>query len=245
MSARNYHIDMAASVVFYCVIVLQDYNEIYGSFRDWDLRTDYSGFYLNTNQKYGIQIDDDIIHACWSHYNCAWSYFPQLDERDWSIFHPDASPSEINHAKELLVNQSAEWLIQQVDIEPCFSPLVLSMHRKIMQCNSIYVKYIRKFFGNDECKQKAILDTFCKDQGPDCFDCISYKKNQTDLTCYKEFWPYYDVTFYPEIAKGFLTNDFRKRHEATIALIKQIVVSSNGGLTTHQVEKCLNVSVSN
>ena len=99
---------MAASVVFYCVIVLQDYNEIYGSFRDWDPWTDHRGFYLNTNQKYGIQINDDIINACWDHYNCAWYYFPQLDERDWAIFQPDASPGQIrqkNQQKPLFFRQ--------------------------------------------------------------------------------------------------------------------------------------------
>lgn len=248
---------MAASIVFYCLPLIQDYRAFQNASFEFEnsFAHTYVDFYWATSQKYGYNVTNDVIDACWYQDYCSWYHLPHLSEG--SVFEPRAPQSEIETAQITLTDLEEKRLVQtlgynstyaqqkaQENVQPCFSPLVLSMHKKILECNSVYMEYIRKFFGREnndiESDQKTALDRFCKlHQGANCVDCIDYKKNNTDLTCHDRYWSYYNLSQYSEKAEGFLTNDAEEIQKAMVAVVTQIVIHSNGTLTTQEVMKCL------
>ena len=254
----------SASIIFYCLPLLQDY----GSYQTWIYEPDKSSykppsvrsgnddddFFATMSAKYSETITHDDTDACGS-----YEYFVQ---EDWGRYfvQPDASQSEINRAKEVLFNAKVEEYLSYLNeseakkmakhpVETCFTPAILSMHKKVLECNSVYVSFTKRFYGKEdlleylEIEKKTFWEELCEGVGlssKDCDGCMEYKK--TLDTCQFTRWrnQYFNLSLYPGEARIFLKNEPNELEttEAKKAIAKQIILNSDGEISILQIEKC-------
>ena len=221
----------SASIIFYCLPLLQDYR----SYQTWIYEPDKSSykppsvrsgnddddFFATMSAKYSETITHDDTDACGS-----YEYFVQ---EDWGRYfvQPDASQSEINRAKEVLFNAKVEEYLSYLNeseakkmakhpVETCFTPAILSMHKKVLECNSVYVSFTKRFYGKEDqlqIEQKTFLEELCENVGlssKDCNGCMEYKK--TFDTCQFTRWhnQYFNLSHFPSEARVFLKNEPNK-----------------------------------
>ena len=255
---------MAASLIFYCLPLMQDYR----SFQWWINEPDKSSykplsvssgnifddFYATMSAKYSETITQDDTDACDS-----YEYFVQ-EECGRYFVHPDASQSEINRAKEVLFNAKVEEYLSYLNeseakkmakhpVETCSTPTILSMHKKVLECNSVYVSFTKRFYGKEdlleylEIEKKTFWEELCEGVGlssKDCDGCMEYKK--TLETCQFIRWrnQYFNLSLYPGEARIFLKNEPNELEttEAKKAIAKQIILNSDGEISILQIEKC-------
>ena len=255
---------MAASLIFYCLPLMQDYR----SFQWWINEPDKSSykplsvssgnifddFYATMSAKYSETITQDDTDACDS-----YEYFVQ-EECGRYFVHPDASQSEINRAKGVLFNAKVEKYLSYLNeseakkmakqtVETCFTPAILTMHKKVLECNIVYVSFTKRFYGKEdlledlEIEKKTFWEELCEGVGlssKDCDGCMEYKK--TLDTCQFTRWhnQYFNLSLYPSEARIFLKNEPNELEttEAKKAIAKQIILNSDGEISILQIEKC-------
>ena len=121
----------------------------------------------------------------------------------------------------------------------CFEQRVLSVKEVMLECNSLYVEYIQKFYGNED-ENSTSLEDFCLDPRHEfygsCGECIGYKKRISYFSCDVEYWPYDNQSNLFQLLKSDVSE-----HQKT-SVIKQFVVDSRGAITSQEVVYCMSVS---
>ena len=249
---------LAASVVFHCLPLLQDYKNFQNEKFDFNVTSVNSSsnmddpypfnnqdFYNATSKKYACKITANVISACDDYTTvCGPLVFIHSEEKAF------ATQSDIDLAKENLLKKSKKYYIEeeqynarqankiaQNTIEPCFSPLVLAMHKTMLECNSMYVAYYKSLQEKDEEKQSFLKGNNLQDFA----ECYDYKSNVTvdNLDCDQIIdLDYLDQ--YPEEAETYFLKTNTK--EAFNALFIQALSESRGTFTSKEFKICLEVN---
>ena len=250
---------LAASVVFHCLPLLQDYKNFKNEKFDFNVTSINSStnlddqypftpedFYNATSNRYAYKITADVRSACDDYTEfCGPLVFKQLDEE--TAF---STQSDIELAKENLVKITKKYIIEEEQknarraeemarnkIEPCFSPLVLEMHKTMLECNSMYLAYYKSLQEKDEEKQSFLKGINLQDFA----ECYDYKSNVTvdNLDCDQIIdLDYLDQ--YPEEAETYFLKTNTK--EAFNALFIQALSESRGTFTSKEFKICLEVN---
>ena len=143
-------IQMTARIVYKCLPILQDYiafqNE---SLKYPSLEED---FYNHISYKYQFWwMNKNMIDVCKDYGQCPWSKLETIPSQDF--FDPKASQSEVTRAKETYLALHGEG---SQTIDACFTSLVLSMRKKMQDCNSMFTKFKKAI---QESGMKAFVNT--------------------------------------------------------------------------------------
>ena len=253
----------AASVVFHCLPLLQDYKNFQNGKFDFNVTSVNSStnlddqypfnqedFYNATSKKYGYNITENVRSACDEYTDyCGPLVFTQLPKE--TAF---ANQSDIELAKENLVKITKKYLIEEEElnarratekaqnqIEPCFSPLILAMHKTMLECNAMYLAYYKRFQEEEKDEEKK---SFLKELGmnlQDFAECYDYKSNATvnNLDC-DQIIDFDHLDQYPEEAETYFLKVNSKK--AFNALFIQALSESRGTFTSKEFKICLEVS---
>ena len=228
------------SVVFYCLPLLYNDSAILPSSHDAASKAYVHGIvsqFAAAANRLGVS-GEDIKIACEDYQLCKDTV--------------NVSQSEIGQIKEKLEISKGEQEGGGDDVDTCDTEHVVNMHKKMLECNMIFVEEVKRFRSEGQANMTA-MRSWCKRIGVSLNDwstCKKYKYNDPifsvdEVDC-QRILDFEYLAKHPKQAEEFFVGAKHATLEGEQfkrAFFTQSVIGTNGAITSREFNYCLLVRI--